>query len=137
MSALCRAKCQAVKKGFGTIPRESTTREIRETRLTITVHGRFPYGLFVLHTYVGGAVDRYAKLKRACRAEIDEARSSTNDNARSYLFEPPSSGKIALKIISRHGEEVWKDDMVQPGIPTRLGFSLSQFQAVDLSLRFC
>ena len=50
---------------------------------------------FVRHAYFLGADDPYAKLKRALRAEIDEAQWATLYSTKSYPFEPPSSGKIA------------------------------------------
>ena len=63
---------------------------------------------FVRHAYFCGADDPYAKLKRALRAEIDEAQWSTLYSTKSYPFEPPSSGKIAVKVINHYGDEVLK-----------------------------
>ena len=45
---------------------------------------------FVRHAYFLGADDPYAKLKRALRAEIDEAQWSTLYSTKSYPFEPPA-----------------------------------------------
>jgi len=63
---------------------------------------------FVRHAYFLGADDPYGKLKRALRAEIDESQWSTLYSNRSYPFEPPASGKIAVKIINHYGDEVLK-----------------------------
>ena len=58
---------------------------------------------FVRHAYFLGADDPYGKLKRALRAEIDEAQWATLYSTKSYPFEPPSSGKIAVKVINHYG----------------------------------
>jgi hypothetical protein len=42
------------------------------------------------------------------RAEIDEAQWSTLYSTKSCPFEPPSSGKIAVKVINHYGDEVLK-----------------------------
>ena len=63
---------------------------------------------FVRHAYFLGADDPYAKLKRALRAEIDEAQWATLYSTKSYPFEPPASGKIAVKVINHYGDEVLK-----------------------------
>ena len=63
---------------------------------------------FVRHAYFLGADDPYAKLKCALRAEIDEAQWATLYSTKSYPFEPPSSGKIAVKVINHYGDEVLK-----------------------------
>ena len=55
-----------------------------------------------------GADDPYAKLKRALRAEIDEAQWATLYSTKSYPFEAPKSGKIAVKVINHYGDEVLK-----------------------------
>ena len=38
----------------------------------------------------------------------DEAQWSTLYSTKSYPFEPPSSGKIAVKVINHYGDEVLK-----------------------------
>ena len=63
---------------------------------------------FVRHAYFLGTDDPYAKLKRALRAEIDEAQWATLYSTKSYPFEPPTSGKIAVKVINHYGDEVLK-----------------------------
>ncbi len=63
---------------------------------------------FVRHAYFCGADDPYAKLKRALRAEIDEAQWATLYSTKSYPFDAPKSGKIAVKVINHYGDEVLK-----------------------------
>jgi adenine-specific DNA-methyltransferase len=63
---------------------------------------------FVRHAYFTGADEPYEKLKRALRAEIDEAAWSALYSTKSYPFDPPSSGKIAVKVINHYGDEVLK-----------------------------
>jgi adenine-specific DNA-methyltransferase len=63
---------------------------------------------FVRHAYFTGADDPYGKLKRALKAEIDEAQWATLYSTKSYPFDPPSMGKIAVKVINHYGDEVLK-----------------------------
>jgi adenine-specific DNA-methyltransferase len=63
---------------------------------------------FVRHAYFTGADEPYEKLKRALRAEIDEAAWSTLYSTVSRPFAPPSTGKIAVKAINHYGDEVLK-----------------------------
>jgi adenine-specific DNA-methyltransferase len=63
---------------------------------------------FVRHAYFLGADDPYGKLKRALRAEIDEPLWSSLYSATSQPFDPPGSGKIAVKVINHYGDEVLK-----------------------------
>ena len=63
---------------------------------------------FVRHAYFTGADEPYEKLKRALRAEIDEAAWSALYSTKSYPFDPPASGKIAVKVINHYGDEVLK-----------------------------
>ena len=62
----------------------------------------------VWHAYFTGADEPCEKLKRALRAEIDEAAWSTLYQATSYPIENPKSGKIAVKVINHYGDEVLK-----------------------------
>ena len=64
--------------------------------------------MFVRHAYFLGADDPYGKLQRALRAEIDEAQWTTLYSTNSYPFEPPASGKLAVKVINHYGDEVLK-----------------------------
>jgi adenine-specific DNA-methyltransferase len=63
---------------------------------------------FVRHAYFTGADEPYEKLKRALRAEIDEAAWSALYSTKSRPFEKPGSGKIAVKVINHYGDEVLK-----------------------------
>ncbi len=63
---------------------------------------------FVRHAYFTGAGDPYEKLKRALRAEINEAAWSTLYSTVSRPFDPPATGKIAIKVINHYGDEVLK-----------------------------
>jgi adenine-specific DNA-methyltransferase len=63
---------------------------------------------FVRHAYFTGAGDPYEKLKRALRAEIDEAAWSALYSTTSRPFDAPKTGKIAVKVINHYGDEVLK-----------------------------
>ena len=60
------------------------------------------------HAYFTGAQEPYEKLKRALRAEIDEAAWSQLYSTRSRPFPRPETGKIAVKVINHYGDEVLK-----------------------------
>jgi adenine-specific DNA-methyltransferase len=63
---------------------------------------------FVRHAYFTGSDQPYEKLKAALRADIDEAAWSTLYSTESRPFEPPKTGKIAIKVINHYGDEVLK-----------------------------
>jgi adenine-specific DNA-methyltransferase len=63
---------------------------------------------FVRHAYFTGAEEPYDKLKRALRAEIDEAAWSSLYSTTSRPFPRPASGRIAIKVINHYGDEVLK-----------------------------
>jgi adenine-specific DNA-methyltransferase len=63
---------------------------------------------FVRHAYFTGADEPYDKLKRALRAEIDEAAWSSLYSTVSRPFAKPETGKIAVKVINHYGDEVLK-----------------------------
>jgi hypothetical protein len=63
---------------------------------------------FVRHVYFTGAGDPYKKLKRALKAEIDEAAWSEIYSTKSRPFDKPATGKIAVKVINHYGDEVLK-----------------------------
>ena len=69
---------------------------------------------FVRHAYFTGADKPYEKLKRALRAEIDEAAWSMLYSTQSRPFDPPESGKIAVKVINHYGDEVLKVYHITP-----------------------
>ncbi len=63
---------------------------------------------FVRHAYFCGADEPYEKLQRALKAEIDEAAWSSLYSTMSRPFDPPKTGKIAIKVINHYGDEVLK-----------------------------
>jgi len=67
---------------------------------------------FVRHAYFTGAAKdgdgQYDKLKRALRAETDEAAWSTLYSTTSRPFDLPSTGKIVVRVINHYGDEVLK-----------------------------
>ncbi len=63
---------------------------------------------FVRHAYFTGAEEPYEKLKRALRADIDEAAWSSLYSTTSRPFNKPETGKIAVKVINHYGDEVLK-----------------------------
>jgi len=63
---------------------------------------------FVRHAYFTGVDEPYDKLKRALRADIDEAAWSSLYSTVSRPFPKPESGKIAVKVINHYGDEVLK-----------------------------
>ena len=63
---------------------------------------------FVRHAYFLGASDPYKALRTTLKAEIDaEAWGSLRSDV-SRPFDPPSSGRIAVKVINHLGDEVMK-----------------------------
>ena len=63
---------------------------------------------FVRHAYFTGAHEPYEKLKRALRAEVDEATWASLYSTTSRPFDRPKTGKIAVKVINHYGDEVLK-----------------------------
>jgi len=63
---------------------------------------------FVRHAYFTGADEPHKKLPRALKAENDEDAWSTLYSTVSLPFEPPSTGKIAVKVINHYGDEALK-----------------------------
>ena len=65
---------------------------------------------FVRHAYFTGdkTKDPYEKLKRALRAEVDEAAWTNLYRYESLPFAVPETGKIAVKVINHYGDEVMK-----------------------------
>jgi len=63
---------------------------------------------FVRHAYFTGADQPYEKLKRALKADVDEAAWSAIYSTTSRPFLKPKTGKIAVKVINHYGDEVLK-----------------------------
>jgi adenine-specific DNA-methyltransferase len=85
--------------------RSSTTDDIACWFIDTNYNGE---SFFVRHAYFTGADEPYEKLKRALRAEIDEAAWSALYSTKSRPFDPPNTGKIAVKVINHYGDEVLK-----------------------------
>ena len=63
---------------------------------------------FVRHAYFTDGADRFERLKRTLRAEIDESAWESLYATTSRPFAPPKTGKIAVKVINHFGDEVLK-----------------------------
>lgn len=85
--------------------RDSSTDDIACWFIDTAYNGE---SFFVRHAYFTGADEPYEKLKRALRAEIDEAAWSSLYSVKSRPFARPESGKIAVKVINHYGDEVLK-----------------------------
>jgi len=68
---------------------------------------------FVRHAYFTGSDYPYNKLKKALKAEIDEAAWESLYSSESRPFDKPTNGKIAIKVINHYGDEVLKVFEVQ------------------------
>ncbi len=63
---------------------------------------------FVRHAYFLGAGDPYKALRTTLKAEIDADAWETLHRATSRPFAPPTTGRIAVKVINHLGDEVMK-----------------------------
>ncbi|MDO8491331.1 MAG: site-specific DNA-methyltransferase, partial [Dehalococcoidia bacterium] len=63
---------------------------------------------FVRHAYFTDSDDKFERLKRTLRAEIDESAWDSLYATISRPFDPPKTGKIAIKVINHYGDEVLK-----------------------------
>ena len=63
---------------------------------------------FVRQAYFLGANDPYKALKTTLKAEINQEAWETLHSDTSRLFDKPSSGRIAVKVINHLGDEVMK-----------------------------
>jgi adenine-specific DNA-methyltransferase len=63
---------------------------------------------FVRHAYFTGGDKPYDKLKRALKAEIDEAAWESLYSTKSRSFTKPDTGRFAVKVINHYGDEVLK-----------------------------
>ncbi|AQZ68579.1 Possible DNA methylase [[Actinomadura] parvosata subsp. kistnae] len=61
---------------------------------------------FVRHCYFTGGQKPYERLKKALKADIDEAAWEQLYTTRSQPFRTPDTGKIAVKVINHYGDEV-------------------------------
>jgi adenine-specific DNA-methyltransferase len=63
---------------------------------------------FVREAYFTGVGDPYESLRKALRADIDEAAWASLYRTESRPFAAPETGKIAVKVINHYGDEVMK-----------------------------
>jgi adenine-specific DNA-methyltransferase len=63
---------------------------------------------FVRQAYFLGANDPYKSLKTTLKAEIDEDAWASLHSDTSRPFPPPSTGRVAVKVINHLGDEVMK-----------------------------
>jgi adenine-specific DNA-methyltransferase len=63
---------------------------------------------FVRHAYFTGGNDPFKSLKTALKADIDADAWAALYRTISLPFDPPSTGKIAVKVINDYGDEVMK-----------------------------
>ena len=63
---------------------------------------------FVRQAYFLGGNDPYERLKNTLKAEIDAEAWDTLYAPISRPFDPPESGRIAIKVINHYGDEVLK-----------------------------
>ena len=61
---------------------------------------------FVRRCYFTGNNDPYKRLKTALKADINEDAWATMYDTVSHPFDPPTTGKIAVKVINDYGDEV-------------------------------
>ncbi|MEV6982298.1 site-specific DNA-methyltransferase [Sphaerisporangium sp. NPDC051017] len=83
--------------------RSSDTGEIALWMIDTNYDGE---SFFVRHCYFTGGSDPYTRLKKALKAEINEAAWASLYTTRSLPFRPPDTGKIAVKVINHYGDEV-------------------------------
>jgi adenine-specific DNA-methyltransferase len=58
--------------------------------------------------YFTGDADPYKRLKTALKADIDAEAWATLYRTESRLFDRPTTGNIAVKVINDYGDEVMK-----------------------------
>ncbi|MDO8750676.1 MAG: site-specific DNA-methyltransferase [Dehalococcoidia bacterium] len=63
---------------------------------------------FVRHAYFCGGDEPYERLQRALKADVDESAWASLYSTVSRPFDPPKTGKIAVKVINHYGDEVMK-----------------------------
>ncbi len=63
---------------------------------------------FVRHAYFTGGDKPYDKLKRALKAEIDEAAWESLYSTKSRPFPKPDTARFAVKVLNHYGDEVLK-----------------------------
>ncbi len=85
--------------------RNSSTDDIACWFLDTNYNGE---SFFVRHAYFTGDEEPYEQLARALRADVDEEAWQQLYSTVSRPFDPPATGRIAVKIINHYGDEVLK-----------------------------
>ncbi|QEO09928.1 site-specific DNA-methyltransferase [Protaetiibacter larvae] len=85
--------------------RASTTDQIALWMIDTDYNGE---SFFVRHAYFTGDNDPFKQLKTALKADIDPDAWAALYRTVSLPFNPPSTGKIAVKVINDYGDEVMK-----------------------------
>ncbi len=85
--------------------RSNSTADIACWFIDTDYNGR---AFFVRHAYFCGGDEPYDKLRRALRAEIDEAAWASLYATVSRPFPRPPTGRIAVKVTNHYGDEVLK-----------------------------
>jgi adenine-specific DNA-methyltransferase len=85
--------------------RASTTDQIALWMIDTDYNGE---SFFVRHAYFTGGNDPFKQLKTALKSDIDPDAWATLYRTTSLPFDPPSTGKIAVKVINDYGDEVMK-----------------------------
>jgi adenine-specific DNA-methyltransferase len=60
---------------------------------------------FVRHACFLGGKDPYEKLKAALKADVDEEARASLYSKQSRPFAPPTSGRVAVKVMNHYGDE--------------------------------
>ncbi len=103
----CGKISSSIKDILAPVPTEASLASWRRCFPNVRVTQGFP-PVIVRHAYFLGANDFYKSLKTTLKAAIDrEAWESLHSNT-SRLFDRPSSGRIAVKVINHLGDEVMK-----------------------------
>jgi adenine-specific DNA-methyltransferase len=63
---------------------------------------------FVRHAYFTDGEDKYERLRKTLKAEIDESVWDSLYSTVSRPFDAPKKNKIAIKVINHYGDEVLK-----------------------------
>jgi len=61
---------------------------------------------FVRHAYFTGADKPYENLQRSLNTDLDEEAWASLYSTKSRPFAPPTTGRIAVKVINHYGDEV-------------------------------
>lgn len=85
--------------------RSKSTKEIALWMLDTDYDGE---SFFVRHAYFTGGNDPFKSLKTVLKGDINPDAWAALYRTTSLPFDPPSSGKIAIKIINDYGDEVMK-----------------------------